>query len=85
MELSIPHSRLGWILVCLALLLRIPESEGSVPLGVSALGVAGAALYAGFEKLRCSFYECCAPRAPWIHPNMTGEILCIIRESHQSH
>ncbi|KAK8406242.1 hypothetical protein O3P69_007154 [Scylla paramamosain] len=85
MKLSIPHSRLGRILVCLALLMKIPESEGSVPLGVSALGVAGAALYAGFEKLRCSFYECCAPRSPWIQPNMTALNIALTTRLHGQH
>lgn len=61
------------VLVPVLLVLRVSQSEAALSLGVSALGLAGAALYAGFESLRCSFYECCAPRAKWIQPNMTGK------------
>lgn len=73
------------VLVPVLLLLMVPQSEASVSLGVSALGVAGAALYAGFETLRCSFYECCAPRAKWIKPNMTALDHAITSRVHGQH
>ena len=63
-----------WIfkgLIIFAIILRI---EGSISLGVTGLGMATAALYAGFDKIRCSFYECCSSNAKWIKPNMTGKL-----------
>ncbi|KAK7081256.1 nuclear membrane organization [Halocaridina rubra] len=57
-----------WILgFCL-----VPRSNGSVSIGMTALGVTSAALYAGFDKLRCSFYECCSPNSKWVKPNITA-------------
>lgn len=57
---------------CVILFSIILKIEASVSLGVTTIGVAGAALYAGFDKLRCSFYECCSPQSKWIKPNITA-------------
>nr|XP_045617061.1 torsin-1A-like isoform X1 [Procambarus clarkii] len=64
---------------CYLLMLFLPvfTCHGSISLGVTAVGFAGAALYAGFDRLRCTFYECCSPRAEWIKPNISALIAAL--------
>ena len=51
----------------------IEECNASFTFGIPVMGALGAAFYAGFDKLKCSFYECCSSNSIWTKPNMTGK------------
>nr|XP_053648331.1 torsin-1A-like [Cherax quadricarinatus] len=59
-------------ILCYLVVLTAFRCDGSVSVGVTAVGLAGAMFYAGFDKIRCTFYECCSDRADWIKPNITA-------------
>lgn len=66
--------QLHWFFVCSIILLNTIQCDGiGFTFGFSAAAAAGAALYAGLNKLGCHFYECCDPRADWIKFNATGK------------
>ncbi|XP_071539331.1 torsin-1A-like [Panulirus ornatus] len=77
--------RIRWIVVCIMLLLNGLNCKGSLPIGATAVGIAGAALYAGFEKLRCTFYECCYKGADWIQPNIAALNIALEKYIHGQH
>ncbi|KAK3860935.1 hypothetical protein Pcinc_033045 [Petrolisthes cinctipes] len=60
-------------------------SEASISLGATAVGVVGAALYASFDKLRCTFYECCKPQTDWIKPNISALRHVLDKNLHGQH
>lgn len=65
--------QLHWFFVCSIILLNTLQCDGiGFTFGFSAAAAAGAALYAGLNKLGCHFYECCDPRADWIKFNATA-------------
>ncbi|XP_064082601.1 torsin-1A-like [Macrobrachium nipponense] len=63
-----PH----WILTALTGLAIVFNAEASVSIGVASIGIVGSALYAGFDRVRCAFYECCSPRSKWTKLNVTA-------------
>lgn len=66
--------QLHWFFVCSIILLNTLQCDGiGFTFGFSAAAAAGAALYAGLNKLGCHFYECCDPRADWVKFNATGK------------
>lgn len=66
--------QLHWFFVGSIVLLNSLQCDGiGFTFGFSAAAAAGAALYAGLNKLGCHFYECCEAKADWIRFNATGK------------
>ncbi|XP_042211718.1 torsin-1B-like isoform X2 [Homarus americanus] len=77
--------KLRCMAICCLLILNLSRCDGSVSVGATAVGLAGAALYAGFDKLRCTFYECCSNNANWVKPNMTALNIALEAQLHGQH
>ncbi|XP_068206960.1 torsin-1A-like [Palaemon carinicauda] len=60
-------------------------ANASISLGVASIGIVGSALYAGFDRVRCSFYECCSANSKWTKPNMTALTLAFDEHLYGQH
>ncbi len=64
----------------------IPRGETLEPIstGVAIVtAVAGSAFFAGYDVLKCRFYECCDQR--WVKPNITGLTAALQSKLHGQH
>ena len=76
----------NWFIIAFMFVFLLPQVRPLEPVTTTlavATTIASSALFAGYDTVKCQFYECC--NSDWIKPNITGLTLALQNRLHGQH